>query len=579
MSTLPKSMLVGLSLILLVLVLTPNSKAQMVLDGEQLCNPTVPELTDIGQRTVIYKPQILQGNSDPAAVLFFTPFFVFENNKDGSLKVDVFEPSAENRPWQVRLTLLVSPDDLLSRIAASVRAAAATSLPLKPYQFLLPQNLVPVEFTSISIAEANGNGDPVSTPLFASFTSNTITAGQPLELFADCKTEAQARDLALKLREKKALAHFRVDYRLFATMTVSQASVDVHSISIKNTDGVQTLSGAGRAFKVSVDPANGLAEIGNNDIISRDQQMSFDAQVRNQIRADYKFEREEDRQFLMDQLNTFMGEATTQANINLEDVGKAMNQLSAYSFSPSDLSPDKIQNLAIEAKNAMQTEDQSKFSFAGSASASFCGFGGSASAGFSRDDLKKQMTDKGWTFGDGGEKYVPKSLKVYVVNKNALESVKDIDLNVKQVQRTQPLIHAFVSSDRGFAPGQDMVTLKSDDLEAMKAQIDTLTNDDDQSTKEMVGTWDIYFAQYSRHDTVKFSQDGTFLMQKCTDTNRMVNPLHGTYTVKNGLLRIEGGEDTYGAASYVLDKGGDHFAGVNANGTTIAAARTRAGDN
>jgi hypothetical protein len=95
---------------------TISGFAQIQLVGEHLTNPDAPELQAIGQQSVVYMP-----TSITSPVLYFTPFFAFTNTTDGKLKVDISAPEVTGAPWNVRLTLDVSPYQIRVAMAQQIR--------------------------------------------------------------------------------------------------------------------------------------------------------------------------------------------------------------------------------------------------------------------------------------------------------------------------------------------------------------------------------------------------------------------------------------------------------------------------
>jgi hypothetical protein len=428
--------------ILLLVSESNQAKGQIQLLGEHLLNPRSAELDSIGQKPLIYAP--VKTDSD---ILYFTPFFVFENTTDGKLKVDLSKPLRDGDPWKVRLTLLVSPNWLLDAIAGEIRNWAKTQVNPRynRYKAINATSLIPAELTYIYVQELS------SAPSFTTIVNNNIITQQPLYLEAQKDTKEQALALQKNLENRESSALFNVNYRLFARVTVSESRAEVSRVSITQTEGNKTLSGAGRAFKFSVSPSEGVGTIGADQrIITRDQKDAFEARVRNEIAGDYIIENEDDRKFIDQKLDDFFKIALREEAVAFEHIGKAMTLLSEYNFRPADLSPEKIQQLAVEAKNALHTEDQSRFSFSGSGSASYLGFGGSASASYTRDNLKKHMEDKGWTFGITTEVYVPKTFTVYVIDKTQLNSDTFVSTKISRRFRDTPDFDATVTTAKGF---------------------------------------------------------------------------------------------------------------------------------
>jgi hypothetical protein len=420
-----------------------SAMGQIQLVGEHLTNPSPPELAVIGQRPLVYLPVRTDSN-----VLYFTPFFVFENKSDGPLKVDVNEPLKQGDPWVVRLTLLVSPNWLLGSLATEVRkwASSPANDKYSRYKAIDAKSLIPTEFTYISVQQDDDN------PLFKPVQRNDITTQQPIYLDAPLATKEQATELARKLADRRTSPRFSIKYRLYARVTVSETSVKVSGISVSQTEGVKSLLGAGKAFRASVSPEGGTTVVGEDrSVVTRDQKDAFAARVRNELAADYVIENPADLAFIEGKLKEYFGTMFHEKDIAFDQIAAEMKYLSNYSFSPGDLTPDKIQKLSVEAKNFLQTKDQSKVSFSGSGSASYMGFGGSASASYSRDELRERMVDKGWKFGVDGEFYTPKSLQVFIVNKKELANNFQIDISVSRRLREMTPFGAEVSTAQGFS--------------------------------------------------------------------------------------------------------------------------------
>jgi hypothetical protein len=254
-----------------------------------------------------------------------------------------------------------------------------------------------------------------------------------------------------KLEARASTPQFHIAYRLFARMTVSESTVRVSSISVSQTEAVLSLSGAGRAFRLDVSPTGGQAAVGSDQTyLTRDQAESFKARLWNEISADYIIERPEDLGVIRSELDRYFKKITQEREMPLNNLQTEMTKLSGYNFSAQDLSPAKIQKIAIDAKNYMSTEDSSKSSFNTSASASFFGFGGGASVGMSRESLKKNMLDKGWKFDVEVNAYVPISLKVHVLDRNALRESFSINISVSQRLRQITGLGSDVTTADGF---------------------------------------------------------------------------------------------------------------------------------
>jgi len=429
--------------VLAVFVTFSPARGQIQLIGEHLNNPNPPELASIQQRPLIYLPV-----QDDSTVLYFTPFFVFEETADGKLKVDVDQPRRRGEPWKVRLTLLISPNALLDSMAAEVRkwAASQANDRYSRYKTIDGKSLIPTEFTYLAVSEKH------AAPLFKPVVRNDITTQQPVYLEADLSSEQEAHELADKLRKRLTSLLFEVQYRLYARVTVTESEMLVSQLSVSETNGVKSLQGAGVAFNAQISPSDGRMSFGEGQsVLTRDQAEAFKAQVRSDIRVEYQLENEEDIALLQQELDRYFASALWKQEIAFDDVGQALRRLSAYNFSAQDLTPDRIQNLAVEAKNALQQEEQDKFSFSGSAFVGFLGLGGGVSVVRNRDELKKQMEDKGWVFKAGVEAFVPKSLDVYVVDEQRLSKEFNIRVNAKRLLRTITSMGAEVTTAKGFS--------------------------------------------------------------------------------------------------------------------------------
>jgi len=414
--------------------------AQVQLVGEHLNNPTPPEITTIGQRPVIYLPV-----EDDSPVLYFTPFFVFEETPEGDLKVDVSEPLTDANQWSVQLTVLVSPNWLLDSMALEVNkwAKSQTDEKYRRYESIDAKTLIPTEFTFLSIKESNQN------PIFEPIVRTDLRPQQPITIEAHFDSQEQAEAAAKKLRERRTRLNFVVSYRLYARLTVSESKASVSSISISNSDAVKSLTGAGRAFSVSKNTDE--LRIGDKSLITREQFERFSALLRNEIAADYDIENDNDLEFVDRKMQEFLETRLPEQEFAFDRIRAVMRALSSYSFSASDLSPDRITRIANEAKQELSKKEHEKVSFSGSASASYLGFGGSASVSHSRDSLKEMMEKKGWTFGADVNAYVPKSLKVHVVDRSKLETEFAINVKVKRRLRLVPSFGADLSTAKGFS--------------------------------------------------------------------------------------------------------------------------------
>lgn len=437
------SMLLCWSLCMAILNSSP-CYAQIQLLGEHLVNPVTRELSAIGQTPLIYLPA-----RENSPVLYFTPFFAFEENTDRSLKVEVDEPLLGEGPWKVRLTILMSPKPILDSMAAEVRKYAATHLDpkVKKYESVTGAALIPTELTYLVVAQADASA------VFRPVIRTDISSQQPIHVEAEFPTKTAAEDVAKRLRNRNTRLRFKINYQLFARLTLSESSAKVTSVSLSETDAVKSLSGAGGAFNASVKVETGEISLGQNPpVITRTQADSFRALLKNEITSDYIVEKSEDMKAIDEKLQELLKTALVKEDVALDEIDKKLANMSAYSFSPLDLTPAKIKNLAIEAKNvlASDTADRSSFNAATSGSAYFGMFSGDLKANYSREELKKSMMDKGWKFGADTELYVPKSLEVHVVDVKKLNQSIAAQVTISRRLRKSQKFSADVTTDSGF---------------------------------------------------------------------------------------------------------------------------------
>ena len=161
-------------------------------------------------------------------------------------------------------------------------------------------------------------------------------------------------------------------------------------------------------------------------------------------------ENEEDLKRLDEQVKVFLDKALKSEEIQEAEIKARLGNFRRTGFEPGDLSPDKIEQLVVDAKNALAQTDSTKFSFQGSASASYLGLGGSASASFNRESLRQEMMDKGWKIEVKGSVYDPKSLNVYVVDKTALTKDLRLDISIAHRIRDAVSFGGEATTSRGF---------------------------------------------------------------------------------------------------------------------------------
>jgi len=167
-------------------------------------------------------------------------------------------------------------------------------------------------------------------------------------------------------------------------------------------------------------------------------------------------------------------------------LGQQLARMAAYDFDPRDITPDQIDKLVADVKNFFSSEDMTFSNTEVGASASFCGFGGSASAKFTRQELRKRMEDKGWKFETVGKLTVPKSFEVNVVNDTVLRSEGAISGTVLREQLQFARFNHRVSTANVYYPQAAKDALV--ELENLKAEVLKLhqqANTTDVAVKEL----------------------------------------------------------------------------------------------
>jgi hypothetical protein len=423
--------------ILLVLANVRVLPGQVVLDGDHIRDATP---NGVRQTVLIYKPA-----ADDTPVLYFRPFFLFDADEDGILNVRVFKPAPGNTKWLVRLKLIPNPAEVMPLVARNVRTWAATESPdsnYRKYAVVDAGSFVPTEVTEFQVRQVAERDESL---VFDSISRDGVSGLEAIDLTAAFATEDEALAFQQDLQAGRTSARFEIRYRPYARMLLSRSVARAVSVDLSQMDGTQEVLGAGLPFKLKADERL-LAQGDPERVLTRDQIQRLRAELLREIGVGWTIENEADVELLTAQVDQWLAEVAKSEDRSIENIDAFLGHLSDYGFDPHDIKPDEIQKLMADIKEYLSTEQMDKFSLKAGASASFCGFGGSANMEMTREELKKHLEDRGWKIETEGTAYVPKSINVHVLQTQEIKKEKIINVSISRAERGTPAFTGQVST-------------------------------------------------------------------------------------------------------------------------------------
>lgn len=421
--------LFSLSCALLIGVVQARCVAQEQFTGNNLFDVSDPVFQKLPAPPTVYeqvKKATASGSSVASATaLFASPFFVFEDEADGKLRVD--KSDLLDGSFRVTIHLLRSPLVYRQRIADEVRRYAVTHN-RSEYSNTEGRDIVAPPLRSISITPSN---DPLSKRFTFQSPKSSFIYDTTFSLWTIVQSEAEADSLISKLQAKQARPAFDVTCQMNMLQTVSESTVHADNLEVSKLDAVQAMQGAGHPFATGVDIRAGKTVIDSDEsYVTRDQKDAFEATLNQQISSEYVIENPKDLEVLRSELNGWIGRLFREKTVGLTNFQEEMKKLAGYDFSPDDLKPTEVTKLVDHAIDYMNSKSSSASSVGVNTSAKIFGFGGSLGVNVSKNEAHEILTKKGWDIGFDGTAYAAKSLTVYVVDKKTLTSGFSVNIAV-----------------------------------------------------------------------------------------------------------------------------------------------------
>jgi hypothetical protein len=387
--------------------------------------------------------------------LYAWPTFAFKADDDGKLAVHVEPPLVKGGKSAVRLTLLVNPAPVLN--------AAKAEFALKDEQ------VVNVLMKQASVAQEAGDGDAVFKPL----AIKGETVASELTLVAYLPGE-DADALAKGLREGRMSADFRVAGRLYSTRERGRAEGEVGVVKLRDIDAGTILLGTAGEGKIGT---GGNAVTTQAAPVTRDQEEKLRARIKSDVVAKLKVTGDPAG---VDKVHTMIDAYLTEhvfAKETPQDVTvESVLKLNRYGFDPSDLKPNVLTKTLADVKAFLADEKKETISFEAGGSV----LGISAGAKYTKDKLVKHMEDRGFKFEQEGMIYVPRSISVRAVNRQAIEAHAGFGLTYSEEGYSHVDLETVINTRTRIRPDETLASHPSQlaeyarQLLALRGELDLL---------------------------------------------------------------------------------------------------------
>jgi hypothetical protein len=397
-------------------------------------------IQDIGAKSVVYLPV---GKDDKQ--LFYIPFFAMRADKDGKLDVAVQNGMTEATKI-VSVWLLLSPQNKLEDIAKYIRTQEAITPIDSRFVNVQASQLVGILFANLSVVEEEPRIG------FQSVQLTNYAAQGEIQLNAIVPA-GDADTIAKELQANKRLPIFTITYDLSARKTISQSEFQADLRYFSDTKAAKELLSAPKTsekfgWKVGTEGV----EL-EQPFLTREQRGIFQGRMKAEVKVLIQLENDQDLPFI-DYMKNYFDKVLERLFFDTDKtpLGQQLGNMSVLDFDPRDLQPDQIDQLVTDVKNFFSSEDKTFVNTEVAASASFLGFGGSASVKYTKDELQKRMEDKGWKFEPKGQFKVPKSFEYHVVNDTNLRTEGVLSLDVLRTERIFARFNNRVSADNRYYP-------------------------------------------------------------------------------------------------------------------------------
>jgi hypothetical protein len=391
-------------------------------------------------KTNLYKPQ----DETNVTTAYFTPFFIFRGNADPSravsdgmpktsLHVDVQQLVTNPTLSAISLYLLVSPGALKPLMISQLKSVAISSYTFDRWQ---TPNLLDLQLAGYAVQQEG------SDAVFEMKKETTPGLASEIRLVATLET-GKANVLAEELRSGKRTLTFSVHYDLAAVRKVSSDMGSVVQKRLAETNAVKDLRGAatiGGVTPTSNDPTT----------VTRDQQEKLRGALKDELVVKIQVENPDAVTDIQKRVDAYVDKLfADERSKNIEDnFGTEISKISTYGFDPTDLKPDQIDKTVKDVRDFFSSDDQSKINLSFKSGGSYMGIAsGNLEGSYSKEQLKKLMTDKGWYFEQEGSKFVPKGLKVYLLSDTAFSTNSSFTYQITKGLRALQELSTDVSTD------------------------------------------------------------------------------------------------------------------------------------
>ncbi len=365
--------------------------------------PTLPEPKKCEVPLIVNGVQHSVSAYASGDILAVWPVPVFKADpKTGHVAVDHEPPLKPGGLAKVSVQLVMNPSPLLKAAQAEIAAREGKAVP----------KLSSVVLRELSVEEQPGKQSRLFEPLNQPGESSgsgeyTLIAYMP---------EAEAKVYAEELRTGKRHAEFRVTAKLYAVRETGKATATARVAKIKDTNAYTKLVGTGGTSSTTA----------KDNIVSqtaapmtRSQQQELTAKIADEIALALQITgNPKQLGILKEQVAEFMKLHAFGKERQIDITVAELTKLNPYEFDPADLKPDVVEKFVADVKAFLNKESRDTASFAAGGS----GWGVSANASYSKEQLRKKLEDKGWNISQEGKKFIPKSITVHDVNRQVIDT-------------------------------------------------------------------------------------------------------------------------------------------------------------